>query len=198
LTTRSYLYGFGAALLTVLFFLPAKAQTPAITPQTPTRSDAASNGRQVRASRVGEEIKMDGRLDEPAWSRADAATDFRMEEPTEGAPASERTEVRVLFDDKNLYVGIQAFDSEPARINSRELVRDASFSNDDKVEILLDTYHDRRNAFRFAVNPLGVQQDALITDEGRDVNLSWDARWISAGHIDRTGWSVEIAMVIIP
>lgn len=110
-----------------------------------------------------------------------------MEEPTEGAPASERTEVRALFDDKNLYVGIRAFDSEPTRINSRELVRDASFSNDDKVEILLDTYHDRRNAFRFAVNPLGTQQDALITDEGRDVNLSWDAPWVSAGHIDQTG-----------
>jgi hypothetical protein len=148
----------------------------------------------VRALRVTAEIKIDGRLDEPAWSQADAATDFRMEEPTEGAPASERTEVRVLFDDKNLYVGVHAFDSEPARINSRELVRDASFSNDDKVEILLDTYHDRRNAFRFAVNPLGVQQDALITDEGRDVNLSWDARWLSTGHIDQTGWSVEIAI----
>ena len=150
--------------------------------------------RRVRAVRVTDPIKIDGRLDEPAWSEAKPATDFRMEEPTEGAPASERTEVRVVFDDKNLYVGIHAFDSEPARINSRELVRDASFSNDDKVEILLDTYHDRRNAFRFAVNPLGVQQDALITDEGRDVNLSWDARWISSGHIDQTGWTVEIAI----
>ncbi|MFL6332827.1 MAG: DUF5916 domain-containing protein [Pyrinomonadaceae bacterium] len=148
----------------------------------------------VRALRVSEGIKIDGRLDEPAWSRADAATDFRMEEPTEGAPASERTEVRVLYDDKNLYVGMHALDSEPARINSRELVRDASFSNDDKVEILIDTYHDRRNAFRFAVNPLGTQQDALITDEGRDINLSWDAPWVSASHIDQTGWTVEIAI----
>ena len=181
-------------MLTALFSLSAHGQTPAATPQTPIRSDAASNSRRVRASHVNEEIKIDGRLDEPAWSHADAATDFRMEEPTEGAPASERTEVRVLFDDKNLYVGIHAYDSEPARINSRELVRDASFSNDDKVEILLDTYHDRRNAFRFAVNPLGTQQDALITDEGRDVNLSWDAPWVSAGHIDQTGWTVEIAI----
>jgi hypothetical protein len=73
-------------------------------------------------------------------------------------------------------------------------VRDASFSNDDKVEILLDTYHDRRNAFRFAVNPLGTQQDALITDEGRDVNISWDAPWISEGRIDAEGFVVEIAI----
>jgi len=150
--------------------------------------------RRIHAPRISEPIKVDGRLDEPAWSRAEAADGFRMEEPHEGEPASERTEARILFDDKNLYVGVRAFDSEPARINSRELVRDASFSNDDKVEILIDTYHDRRNAFRFAVNPLGTQQDALITDEGRDVNLSWDAPWVSAGHIDQTGWTVEVAI----
>lgn len=73
-------------------------------------------------------------------------------------------------------------------------MRDANFSNDDKIEIILDTYRDRRNAFRFAVNPLGTQQDALITDEGRDVNLSWDAQWPSSGRIDQTGWTVEIAI----
>jgi hypothetical protein len=117
-----------------------------------------------------------------------------QQESNEGTPASEKTEVRVLFDDRNLYIGIHAFDSDPANINARELVRDASFSNDDKVEILLDTNHDRRNAFRFAVNPLGTQQDALITDEGRDLNLSWDAPWISSGKIDDTGWTVEIAI----
>jgi hypothetical protein len=116
-----------------------------------------------------------------------------QQESNEGTPASEKTEVRVLFDDRNLYIGIHAFDSDPANINARELVRDASFSNDDKVEILLDTNHDR-NAFRFAVNPLGTQQDALITDEGRDLNLSWDAPWISSGKIDDPGWTVEIAL----
>lgn len=139
-------------------------------------------------------IKIDGMLNESAWSLVKPASNFLQQEPNEGLPASEKTEVRLLFDDRNLYVGILAFDSEPGRINSRELVRDASFSNDDKVEILLDTYHDRRNAFRFAVNPLGTQQDALITDEGRDVNLSWDAPWISSGRTDQTGWTVEIAI----
>ena len=156
---------------------------------------AQENGtRRIRVLHITEPIKIDGRLDEPGWSQAEVATDFRQQEPSEGEPASEKTEVRLLFDDKNLYVGVHAFDSEPARINSRELVRDATFSNDDKVEILLDTYHDRRNAYRFAVNPLGTQQDALITDEGRDLNLSWDAPWISAGRIDQTGWIVEIAI----
>lgn len=156
---------------------------------------AQGNGtRRIRVLQVTEPIKIDGRLEESGWSQAEVATGFLQQEPSEGEPASEKTEVRLLFDDKNLYVGVHAFDSEPSRINSRELVRDATFSNDDKVEILLDTYNDRRNAYRFAVNPLGTQQDALITDEGRDLNLSWDAPWISAGRIDQTGWIVEIAI----
>jgi Domain of unknown function (DUF5916)/Carbohydrate family 9 binding domain-like len=148
----------------------------------------------IQVLRVTEPIKIDGKLDEVVWSQAEIAGEFRQQEPNEGTPATEKTEVRVLFDEKNLYIGIHAFDSEPAHINARELVRDAGFSNDDKVEIILDTYHDRRNAYRLAVNPLGTQQDALITDEGRDINLSWDAPWVSAGRIDESGWTVEIAI----
>ena len=159
-----------------------------------SRPVQGAESRSIQAIRVSDTIKIDGLLDEAAWSLAQPATDFRQERPIEGATASERTEVRVLFDDKNIYFGIRAFDSDAGHINARELVRDASFSNDDKVEILLDTYHDRRNAFRFAVNPLGTQQDALITDEGRDVNLSWDAPWISQGRIDTEGFVVEIAI----
>ena len=163
--------------------------------KTPLSQPSGDNvAHRIRIMRADDPIKVDGRLDESAWSQAGAATDFRMQEPNEGAPASEKTEVRLVYDDKNLYIGIQAFDSEPAQINARELVRDASFSNDDKIEVILDTYHDRRNAYRFAVNPLGTQQDALITDEGRDVNLSWDAPWVSSGRIDQTGWIVEIAI----
>src|SRR5207253_10217399 len=136
--------------------------------QDPPPLQEDSRARRIRALRISEPIKIDGRFDEPAWAAAEAATDFRQQEPSEGVAASENTEVRVLYDDKNLYIGIHAFDSEPSRINARELVRDAGFSNDDKVDILLDTYHDKRNAFRFTVNPLGTQRDALITDEGRD------------------------------
>ena len=154
-----------------------------------------TNGpRSITAIAISESIKIDGILNEPAWELAEPATDFRQKEPTEGAPASERTEVRVLYDAKNIYFAIRAFDSDATQINARELVRDANFSNDDKVEILLDTYHDRRNAFRFVVNPLGTQQDALITDEGRDINLSWDSSWVSVGQIDEQGFTVEIAI----
>jgi len=140
--------------------------------QQPSQSQPESGAHRIRILRISDPIKIDGHLDEPAWSQAKAATDFRQESPTEGAPASERTEVRVLYDNKNLYFGIRAFDSEAAKINARDLVRDSTFDTDDRIEIILDTYHDRRNGFRFAVNPLGTQQDALITDEGKDINRS--------------------------
>lgn len=173
------------------FYLPIFA----ITMLSQTGQSIPSDGLRLRASNInGESIRIDGVLNEPAWAAAESLDDLRQQEPNEGATASERTEIQVLFDDKNLYFGIRAFDSEPTRINARELVRDARFFNDDKVEILLDTFHDKRNAFRFAVNPLGTQQDALITDEGRDVNLSWDGAWISEGRRDPQGWTVEIAI----
>ena len=189
------------ALSIALFTLVAQAQDRSTQdnkqqspPATITQAPSQNTGtRRIQAIRVSEAIKIDGLLDESSWSIAQPATDFLQQQPTEGAPASERTEVRVLFDDRNIYFGIRAFD-DASQINARELVRDATFSNDDKIEILLDTYHDRRNAFSFAVNPLGTQQDALITDEGRDVNISWDAPWISEGRIDATGYVVEIAI----
>ena len=195
---RALVVGLNVAL----FAIVAQAQQPSTkvnnqqpTTATPAQLPQNSTGpRRIRAMRVTGAIKIDGLLDEPVWSTAEPATDFRQETPTEGAPASEETEVRVLYDDKNLYLGIRAFDADPAKINARDLVRDSPFATDDRVEIILDTNHDRRNAFRFAVNPLGTQQDALITDEGRDINLSWDGSWISAGRVDAKGYIVEIAI----
>jgi hypothetical protein len=126
--------------------------------QTSTTKQAQTEAHRIHALRITDSIKIDGQLDESAWTTAEPATDFRQESPTEGAPASEKTEVRVLYDDKNIYISIRAFDSEPKNINARELVRDADFANDDTIAVVLDTYHDRRNAFRFTVNPLGTQR----------------------------------------
>src|SRR5947209_9889452 len=187
------------ALNVSLFVTVAQAQQTSTTDKTqrtpvkPAQLPSQSSGqRRIQAVRITEALKIDGLLDEAAWSLAQPATDFFQQQPIEGTPASERTEVRALFDDQNIYFGIRAFDSDAKHINARELVRDADFSNDDTVALLLDTYHDRRNAFRFIVNPLGTQQDALITDEGRDVNVTWNGSWISAGRIDDKGYTVEI------
>ncbi len=187
------------ALGMTLFAVASQAQQPSTTnktqstPTKPAQTPSPNNGlRRIQAVRITDALRIDGLLDEAAWSLAQAASEFLQQQPTEGAPASERTEVRVLFDDKNIYFGIRAFDSDAKHINARELVRDADFSNDDTIAIVLDTYHDRRNAFRFIVNPLGTQQDALITDEGRDINVTWNGSWISASRIDDKGFTVEI------
>jgi len=178
-----------SAFSIILFHFSAGAQQSA--PPNQAQAEKTDTHR-IHALRVTDPIKIDGVLNERAWATAESATDFRQESPIEGAPASEQTEVRVLYDNKNVYVGIRAFDSEPAKINARDLVRDSPLGTDDRIEIIFDTYHDRRNAFRFAVNPLGTQQDALITDEGKDINLSWDGSWISSGHIDAKGYTVEL------
>jgi len=191
--SERFLARLAFALSLNLIVTVSQAQQPA-SKVNAVSTQGSEGPRRIQAQLISEAIKVDGVLDEPAWSSAQTATDFRQESPDEGALASEKTEVRVLFDEKNIYFGIRAFDSDAKRVNARELVRDATFVNDDKVEILLDTYHDRRNAFRFAVNPLGTQQDALITDEGRDVNISWDAPWLSEGRIDASGFVVEIAI----
>ena len=191
--SERFLARLAFALSLNLIVTVSQAQQP-VSKVNAVSTQGSEGPRRIQAQLISEAIKVDGVLDEPAWSSAQTATDFRQESPDEGALASEKTEVRVLIDEKNIYFGIRAFDSDAKRVNARELVRDATFVNDDKVEILLDTYHDRRNAFRFAVNPLGTQQDALITDEGRDVNISWDAPWLSEGRIDASGFVVEIAI----
>ncbi|MFQ3580894.1 MAG: DUF5916 domain-containing protein [Chloracidobacterium sp.] len=151
----------------------------------------------VRITRTDEPMTVDGRLDEPAWQTAEVIRDFRQQEPFEGSLPTEKTECRLLYDKSYIYIGIRCFDSEPDNINARDLNRDSSFSNDDKLVVLLDTYRDGRNAYRFSVNPLGTQSDALITDEGRDFNLSWDTQWLSGATRDGEGWSAEMAIPLV-
>ncbi|MCH7805471.1 MAG: carbohydrate binding family 9 domain-containing protein [Acidobacteria bacterium] len=137
-------------------------------------------------------LVLDGKLDEEAWSQAHVVGDFIQEDPNEGMPATEATEVRALFDGENLYFGVRCLDSRPEGILATELRRDNSFGNDDSFAVILDTFHDHRNAFLFRINPRGTQYDALITEEGLDVNVSWDEKWYAETSIDEDGWSAEI------
>jgi hypothetical protein len=162
---------------------------------------ASPAGPSVQALRVSEEVRIDGRLDEPAWAKAGKACDFRQMEPGEGEPATEATEVSVLYDDRNLYIGIRAHDSEPDQVIARILRRDAliresmdgraRFAGDDIVALVLDTFHDRRNAFVFATNPNGAEYDGLITDEGGAYNSEWRGIWRVAATTTEEGWSAE-------
>jgi hypothetical protein len=155
----------------------------------------------IAAQRVldSDEVRLDGILDEPAWRDADRISGFRQQEPLEGEPATEDTEVRVLYDGEYLYIGVRAFDSQPDRIIARQLERDSRLGlarfgpsgGDDAIEIILDTFLDRRNAYYFATNPQGVLTDGLITDESEDVDLNWDAVWDVRARTTAEGWSAE-------
>ncbi len=147
-------------------------------------------------------FRLDGFLTEGFWERAQAITGLTQQEPGEGAPASESTEVRVAFDQENLYVGIRALDSEPDRVVGRIRQRDRimekdpfelrpRFTGDDAVAIILDPFHDHRNGYVFATNPNGAEFDALLADEGKELNVDWRGVWEVAGTRTNEGWSAE-------
>ena len=148
----------------------------------------------IQAVRTTAHPRIDGRLDDAAWRLAPATADFFQREPVEGAPPSERTEVRILFDDGHLYFGLRCFDSEADRLVANLMRRDAELEENDNIQIILDPYNDGRGGFFFSTNPLGARLDMLLTDEGRARNEAWDAVWRSRAVVDSLGWSAEVAI----
>ncbi|HSM06704.1 MAG TPA: DUF5916 domain-containing protein [Longimicrobiales bacterium] len=168
---------------------------------------AQEAGDTLRASRIPPGTAppvVDGVLGDPVWSDAAAARGFRQREPSEGEPASDDTEIRILFDEDHLYVGILARDAEPDRIVSRILQRDRvldargfggfSAAGDDVVALLLDTFNDQRNAVVLATNPNGAQFDALVSGDGDEVNVDWRGVWEVGSARVPEGWSTEFAI----
>jgi hypothetical protein len=147
--------------------------------------------RTVAAVETRSPIVLDGVLDEDAWRLAQPATDFVQAEPREGQPASERTEVRVVFDRDALYIGATCHDATGAPIVN-DIRKDFPAGDQDSFEVILDTFADRRNGFVFVTNALGAKSDTQIANEGRDVNISWDAVWTVETRRSADGWSAEI------
>jgi hypothetical protein len=137
-------------------------------------------------------LRLDGRLDERAWSAADSIADLTQIEPVEGATPAGRTVVRVLGDGAGIVIGIQADDPEPSRLTAFARARDADLSNEDHLKIVLDTYRDGRSGYVFAVNANGARYDALVVSQGEGENANWDAVWEAASARTPNGWSVEI------
>ena len=148
------------------------------------------SNRIITARRIKDgRIKIDGILDESVWQTADEATNFIQLEPDEGMPATEKTVVRLLYDDHAIYVGVRAFDSEPAKI-AKMLSRRDSYCPSDWIRIAFDSYHDKRTAFEFSVNPSGVKRDCIwFNDTENDDN--WNAVWDVKTRIDSNGWTAE-------
>ena len=152
---------------------------------------------------------IDGRLTDPAWAEAAPVTGFVQRELHEGAPVTERTEVRIIVDGQALYVGAWLYDGDPAGIVAGEQVRDGDISKSDYFGILLDTYHDRQNGFVFTTTPTGIEYDAQVVSEGEGggiqlpgqtrtmagslggFNLNWDGTWTVATSVDSLGWYAE-------
>jgi len=145
----------------------------------------------IRALRVRERIRLDGLLNEAAWQQAEHISNFTQRELNEGAPATEWTEVAVLYDDANLYVGVWCYDSEPERIVAEEMKRDFSYRSEDNFKLILDTYHDGRNGYLFVTNPNGARFDALVQDNGQSINRAWDGVWDVKTRITPEGWFAE-------
>ncbi|MDA2934248.1 carbohydrate binding family 9 domain-containing protein [Acidobacteria bacterium AH-259-D05] len=155
----------------------------------------------ARAQRVEGAPKIDGDLSESIWRGAPTVSGFLQRDPSEGEPATEKTEVKIIYNDRAIYFGILCYDSEPAKILATERARDGgvggsawddAFTSDDTFEIILDTFHNHQDGFLFRTNPLGTKFDSWITDEGRRVNSSWDERWSAAGRRTEEGWVAEI------
>ena len=150
--------------------------------------------RVVRAVRVTTPIVIDGRLDEAAWELAQPASHFTQWEPNSGMPASDETEVRFLYDDNNLYIGVRCFDRDPGHLTVNELRKDFDPGQDDGIGIVLDTLHDRQTGFLFQTNPAGARRDAQVSQDGEQTNADWDGVWDVKTGVDAKGWIAEIVI----
>ncbi len=146
---------------------------------------------EIQAYKIDAPLKIDGRLSEAFWQKAAHISNFTQRELNFGQPATERTEVAILYDEKNLYIGVWCYDSQPEQIIARGMKYDFDFEKDDNFKIVFDTYHDRRNGYLFVTNPNAARFDALIQDNGQQVNESWNGVWDVKTSITSEGWFAE-------
>jgi hypothetical protein len=134
-------------------------------------------------------VLLDGDLSDAAWQDAPVITGFRQREPNDGAQATYETEARVAYDGDALYIAVQAIDPEPSRIVGFRTRRDG-YSPSDWIRVMIDSFHDRRSAYEFAVNPAGVKADAYWFNDGNN-DPGWDAVWDVAVSRNERGWRAE-------
>jgi hypothetical protein len=158
---------------------------------------------------VAEPPTLDGNvLDDPAWKAAPVISGFRQEQPDEGQPVSENTEVRIVFTRDTLYIGVVCFDRDPTSITVSDSRRDGGLDETDSFRVIFDTYRDRQNGFVFGTSPAAVEYDAQVTNEGQGggglsgqqggsgggFNINWDGAWEVRTLIDERGWHAEFAI----
>ena len=159
----------------------------------PIDYEAVRKEKIVTAVRITEKITMDGRLEEPVWQQAVPATDFYQHIPHPGEPSGERTEVRFLYDDENLYIGLDCYDSHPEIAFIKELKEDFDFNGTDRVQFAIDSLHDGRSGFTFVTHPAGALRDSQISGTGQ-TNQDWDGVWDVKVTRDDHGWFAEFVI----
>jgi len=177
--------------------LPIVAAAQSIPANSP-----GSEASRFSATRVAEGPATASWRQNPLWDQAEVVRDFTQSEPLEGVPSSEETQVRLLYDDQALYVGVWLFDSDPGGIIIGERRRDANLSRADAFLLVFDTFQDQQNGFVFATTPGGIQHDGQVVSEGRGgggggrqqggagggFNINWDGRWSVVTETDDQGW----------
>jgi len=164
-----------------LFFLFFVGQTSAQHSQPDT----------IHALPINQPITLDGNLNEAAWHKAEKVSNFTQRELHEGLPATERTDVAVLYDKKNLYVGVWCYDNQPDKIVASQMKRDFNYGTDDNFQIIIDTYGDSRNGYLFITNPNAARTDILISQNGQRSNSDWNGVWNVKTTRTAQGWFAE-------
>jgi len=176
-----------------------------------SEASPVTSTRVAEATEAQEPPVIDGVVEEPIWTTAQRITDFVQAEPYEGEPSTEKTEVRLLYDETHLYLGVICYDSDPAGIIVTDARRDSSLDDTDSFRVVFDTYLDRQNGFVFGTNPAGIEYDGQVTNEGEGggpgagfrrtqsgsgggFNLNWDASFVVRSHVGDFGWSAEFAI----
>ena len=177
-----------AALLTGTNVEPAGAQ--AAPAQGGNQAAGGESRLAAAALAISEAPTIDGLLNEPAWQQAPVMNGFTQAEPLEGQPASQDTELRILYDNDAIYVGVALHDTNPSEIVTTDTRRDASLNEMDSFQIIFDTYRDQQNGFVFGTNVLGVQYDAQVRDQG-NTTATWDGSWDVRTNLTETGWTAE-------
>ena len=192
-----------AALACAALCSPALARAQAHV--HPAAGNPARERYSIPAVRVDQSPKIDGVLDDAVWQKAALIDTFTQQEPREGAAATERTEVRVMYDSHNLLIAVHAYDAQPSALVATEMRRDADrLLDEDNFQIILDTFNDSRNGYMFVTTPLGAKLEQQISEEGEgntragllnaNVNRNWDGIWEVAARITDDGWTAEIAI----
>ena len=181
----SHMWVNSRALVLIVVWISSSMFSLGAGPQRPP-------GKVARAVRVEVAPTLDGNLNEPFWRQAPVISEFIQRDPQEGAPSTEKTEVRIIYTNTSIFFGIVLYDSEPEKIIAKERTRDDTLESDDTFEIILDTFHNRQDGFLFRTNPLGAKFDSWFTEEGRRENSSWDERWSVGVSRNEAGWVLEI------